>query len=101
MLHLCSTLQLENEVTLVKAELQNALQALRTRSEELQELREKMRNVTEEKNQREKENLVMRNELKKLGQQLQELLSFFKGTGKSRPSDQPEPAIAKSKSQLI
>lgn len=82
MLLLCCTLQLEEEVALVKAELQNTLLILHARNKELQELREKMQDVTEQKNQKEKENQVIGNDLKQLGQQLHELLSFLTETGK-------------------
>ncbi|KAK2814814.1 hypothetical protein Q7C36_023080 [Tachysurus vachellii] len=68
--------QVQKEV----AELQNTCLTLRTRNEELQKVHDKLWKVTEEKNQKEKENQVMRYELKQLGLQLQQLLSFFTKT---------------------
>ncbi|XP_047664318.1 plectin-like [Tachysurus fulvidraco] len=68
--------QVQKEV----AELQNTCLTLRTRNEELQKVHDKLWKVTEEKNQKEKENQVMRYELKQLGLQLQQLLSIFTET---------------------
>ncbi|GAA6076119.1 plectin-like [Tachysurus ichikawai] len=75
-----TTHSLAPEVQKEVAELQNTCLTLQTRNEELQKVHDKLWKVTEEKNQKEKENQVMRYELKQLGLQLQQLLSFFTET---------------------
>ncbi|KAL6462746.1 hypothetical protein MHYP_G00291680 [Metynnis hypsauchen] len=77
-LDLCQK-QREEEVVQVKAELQHTLLTLHSRSEEVQEVQK----MLEEKQRKEEENQAMKNLLRLLDQQLQQLFAFCTDTADS------------------